>query len=104
MYFYSINLILIGNGICTYKLYVLVISIFFFTQRPSQMNLNEANGRVSGGLDGMSNGEGALQTIQEDQEPDSDQQPIEVCDLVDSYLSLCLVGLIKVYDLEQSQT
>ena len=57
-------------------------------QRPSQMNLNEANGRVGGGLDGMSNGEGGLETIQEDQEPDNDQQAIEVCDL---YLALTYV-------------
>lgn len=57
-------------------------------QRPSQMNLNEANGHVGGGLDGMSNGEGGLETIQEDQEPDNDQQAIEVCDL---YLALTYV-------------
>lgn len=52
------------------------------------MNLNEANGHVGGGLDGMSNGEGGLETIQEDQEPDNDQQAIEVCDL---YLALTYV-------------
>lgn len=70
------------------------------------MNLNEANGHVSGGLDGMNNGEGALQTIQEDQEPDSDQQPIEVCDLLHWCLGLCVVsgGPHKLEDLEQSQT
>jgi hypothetical protein len=57
------------------------------------MNLNEANGHAGGGeLDGMSNGEGGLETIQEDQEPDSDQQPIEVCDL----LTLILRSLHRI--------
>ena len=30
-------------------------------------------------MSGMSNGEGGLETIQEDKEPDDDQQTIEVC-------------------------
>ena len=38
------------------------------------------NGHVGG--EGLSNGEGGLETIQEDQEPDNDQEPIEVCILV----------------------
>ena len=60
--------------------------IFLVFQRPSQMNLNEANGHVSGGLNTLSNVEGGLQTIQEDQE-DDDSQPIEVCAL----LHMCIV-------------
>ena len=45
------------------------------------MNLSEANGHVSRGLDGLSNGDGGLETIEEDRE-ENDQQPIEVCALV----------------------
>ncbi len=57
------------------------------------MNLNEANGHAGReGLDGVTNGEGGLETIQEDQEPDSDQQPIEVCDL----LTLILRSLHRI--------
>ena len=60
------------------------------TQRPSRMNLNEDNGHAGGGLDGVSNGEGGLETIQEDQEPDNDQQTIEVCDLY-IHVLVCVV-------------
>ena len=57
------------------------IHFFLLLQRPSQMNLSEANGHVSRGLDGLSNGDGGLETIKEDGE-DNDQQPIEVCALL----------------------
>ena len=48
----------------------------------------------------MSNGEGGLETIQEDQEPDNDQEAIEVCDHVQAscipctYMSLCILQFI----------
>ena len=55
------------------------------------MNLNEANGHVGGGgLDGMNSGEGGLETIQEDQEPDNDQEAIEVCILVLVFDASCI--------------
>ena len=42
------------------------------------MNLNEANGQVRGMTNGLSNGDQALQTINEEHE-DSSDQGIEVC-------------------------
>lgn len=62
-----------------YYVYVLRLScIDSSIQRPSEMHMTEPNGQVHGTANGISNSDGGLQPIEEEQE-DNYEHGIEVC-------------------------